>query len=98
MNTTKKESVSKMKFDKTFRQLNTKFEQQKEDKATALAYIAEIDKYIQYADDTSEYDQVKKQVQAFVPTEYNVFALSEDQQQALQNKLTKLNELAESLK
>ncbi len=87
-----------MKFDKTFRQLNTKYEQQKEDKATALAYIAEIDKFIQYADDTSEYDQVKKQVQEFVPSEYVVRGLSEDQQQSLQNMLTKLNDLADTLK
>lgn len=87
-----------MEFNKTFRQLNTKYEQQKEDKATALSYIAEIDKYIQYADDTSEYDQVKKQVEAFVPSEYNVIALSEEQQTALKNKLSKLNDLAESLK
>ena len=87
-----------MEFNKTFRQLNTKYEQQKEDKATALSYIAEIDKYIQYADDTSEYDQVKKQVEAFVPSEYNVIGLSEDQQIALKNKLSKLNDLAESLK
>ena len=87
-----------MRFDKTFRQLNTKFEQQKEDKKTALAYIAEIDKYIQYADDTSEYDQVKKQVQAFEPSEYNVIGLSEEQQQSLQNMLTKLNDLADTLK
>ena len=87
-----------MEFNKTFRQLNTKYEQQKEDKATALSYIAEIDKYIQYADDTSEYDQVKKQVEAFVPSEYKVIALSEDQQIDLKNKLSKLNDLAESLK
>lgn len=87
-----------MRFDKTFRQLNTKYEQQKEDKATALSYIADIDKYIRYADDTSEYDQVKKQVEAFVPSEYNEFKLSEEQKQSLQNKLTKLYELAEGLK
>lgn len=87
-----------MEFNKTFRQLNTKYEQQKENKATALSYIAEIDKYIQYADDASEYDQVKKQVQAFVPSEYNVIALSEEQQTALKDKLSKLNDLAESLK
>lgn len=87
-----------MKFDKTFRQLNTKYEQQKEDKATALSYIAEIDKYIQYADDTSEYDQVKKQVQEFVPSEYNVIGLSEEQKNSLQNMLTKLNDLADTLK
>lgn len=87
-----------MEFNKTFRQLNTKYEQQKEDKATALSYIAEIDKYIQYADDTSEYDQVKKQVEAFVPSEYNVIELSEEQQTALKDKLSKLNDLAESLK
>lgn len=87
-----------MEFNKTFRQLNTKYEQQKEDKQLALGYIAEIDKYIQYADDTSEYDQVKKQVEAFVPSEYKVIALSEEQQTALKAKLSKLNELAESLK
>lgn len=87
-----------MEFNKTFRRLNTKYEQQKEDKATALSYIAEIDKYIQYADDTSEYDQVKKQVEAFVPSEYNELKLSEEQQTALKDKLSKLNDLAESLK
>lgn len=87
-----------MKFNRLEKQVNRNYNQQVQNREEALKLIAEIDKYLAYADDTTEYEQIKKHVQTFVPKKYNEVTLRDDVQQALYHKFNKLHELAESLK
>lgn len=87
-----------MKFNKTVRRQNANFDKQVAAKEECLKVISEIDQYLDYVDDPSEYEQVKKQVQTFEPAEYEDIRLSDESQQILEAKLNHLYELAESLK
>lgn len=75
---------------------NPNFDKQVVAKEEGLKIIAEIERNIEYADDTTEYEQIKKHVQTFEPTE-NV-GLPDEAQRALETKFEQLRELAESLK
>ena len=87
-----------MRFNKTVRKQNVNFDKQVANKEEALKVISEIDQYLDYVDDPSEYEQIKKQVQTFEPAEYEDIRLSDESQQILEAKLNHLYELAESLK
>ena len=87
-----------MKFNRVVRKQNANFDKQVAAKEEALKVISEIDQYLDYVDDPSEYEQVKKQVQTFEPAEYEDIRLSDESQQILEAKLNQLYELAESLK
>lgn len=75
---------------------NPNFDKQVAAKEEGLKIIAEIERNIEYADDTTEYEQIKKHVQTFEPTE-NV-GLPDEAQRALETKFEQLRELAEILK
>ncbi len=75
---------------------NRNFDKQVVAKEEGLKIIAEIERNIEYADDTTEYEQIKKRVQTFEPTE-NV-GLPDEAQRALETKFEQLRELAEILK
>lgn len=87
-----------MRFDRTVKRQNPNFDKEVATKEQCLRYIAEIDQNLDYADDSSKYEEVKKFVQTFEPTEYKEYKLTEEAQQSLQAKLNHLYELAESLK
>lgn len=75
---------------------NPNFDKQVAAKEEGLKIIAEIERNIEYADDTTEYEQIKKHVQTFEPTE-NV-GLPDEAQRVLEAKFEQLRELAEILK
>lgn len=87
-----------MRFNRTVKRQNANFDKQVANKEEALKVISEIDQYLDYVDDPSEYEQIKKQVQTFEPAEYEDIRLSDESQQILEAKLNHLYELAESLK
>lgn len=87
-----------MQFNKTVRQPNTNYDTEVANKEEAIKIINEIDKYLDYVDDVSEYDQIKKYVQTYEPTEYNEMQLTEESQRVLQSKFDRLKELADTLK
>ena len=87
-----------MQFNKVVKQLNPNYNIQINHKEEALRLITEIDKFLDYVDDTSEYDQIKRKVQDFEPIEYQNMVLNDDMQQRLQQAFNRLEELAESLK
>ena len=87
-----------MQFNKTVRQPNTNYNTQVANKEQAIKLINEIDRYLDYVDDVSEYDQIKKYVQTFEPAEYNEMQLTEESQRVLQSKFDRLKELADTLK
>ena len=88
-----------MRFDRTVKRQNANFDKEVATKEQCLRYIAEIDQNLEYvSDDSSKYEEVKKFVQTFEPTEYKEYKLTEEAQQSLQAKLNHLYELAESLK
>ena len=87
-----------MQFNKPVKQLNTNYNTQVANKEEALRLISEIDKYLDYVDDVSEYDQIKRQVQSFEPIEYQNMVLNDDMQRRLQQAFNRLEELADTLK
>ena len=87
-----------MQFNKTVRKRNTNYDAQVANKEEAIKLINEIDKYLDYVDDVSEYDQIKKYVQTYEPTEYNEIKLTEESKRILQSKFDRLKELANTLK
>lgn len=87
-----------MQFNKPVRQINPNYNKQINNKEEALRLISEIDKYLDYVDDASEYDQIKRKVQDFEPIEYQNMVLNDQTQQSLQQAFNRLEELAESLK
>lgn len=87
-----------MHFNQSIKRQNPKFDTQVANKEKALKIIAHIDQYLEYADDTTEYEEVKKYVQTFEPTEYETVTLTDESQQLLQSELDELRQLAESLK
>lgn len=88
-----------MRFNKKFEKKNDAYDTQVANKEEALKLIEEIDKYLDYVDDgLSEYEEIKKQVKAFVPVETNKFELTEEGQRMLERKFDELQELAKSLK
>ena len=72
--TKKMQKMQKMKkiknLSQSMRQRNLDFDKQVAAKEEALKIIDEIDRYLEYADDTVEYERVKKQVLDFEPSEY----------------------------
>lgn len=87
-----------MQFNKTVRKHNTNYDTEVANKEEAIELINEIDKYLDYVDDVSEYDQIKKYVQTYEPTEYNETKLTEESKRLLQSKFDRLKELANTLK
>lgn len=87
-----------MQFNKTVRKPNTNYDTEIANKEEAIKIINEIDKYLDYVDDVSEYDQIKKYVQTYEPTEYNEIKLTEESKRILQSKFDRLKELANTLK
>jgi hypothetical protein len=87
-----------MQFNKPVKQLNTNYNTQVANKEEALRLISEIDKFLDYVDDTSEYDQIKLNVQRFEPIEYQNMVLNDQTQQSLQQMFNRLEELANTLK
>lgn len=87
-----------MQFNKTVRKPNTNYNTQVANKEQAIKLINEIDRYLDYVDDVSEYDQIKKYVQTYEPTEYNENKLTEESKRLLQSKFDRLKELADTLK
>lgn len=67
----KMKKLQKIKnLSQSMRQRNLDFDKQVAAKEEALKLIAEIDKYLDFADDTAEYERVKRQVLDFEPSEY----------------------------
>lgn len=87
-----------MQFNRAVRQINPNYNKQITNKEEALKLISEIDKFLDYVDDVSEYDQIKRQVQRFEPTEYQNMVLNDDVQRSLQQMFNRLEELADTLK
>lgn len=87
-----------MQFNKTVRQPNTNYNTQVANKEQAIKLINEIDRYLDYVDDVSEYDEIKKYVQTYEPTEYNEMRIDEEGQRVLRSKFDRLKELADTLK
>lgn len=87
-----------MQFNKVVKQLNPNYNTQLANKEEALRLISEIDKFLDYVDDVSEYDQIRNQVQKFEPTEYQNMVLNEETQRSLQQAFNRLEELAMTLK
>ncbi len=87
-----------MQFNKVVKQLNPNYNIQINHKEEALRLISEIDKYLDYVDDASEYDQIKRKVQDFEPIEYQNMVLNEETQRSLQQAFNRLEELAMTLK
>ena len=87
-----------MQFNRAVKEPNKNYNTQIANKEEALRLISEIDKYLDYVDDASEYDQIKKQVQSFEPTEFSEFKLTDESQRRLQQMFNRLEELANTLK
>ena len=87
-----------MQFNKTVRKPNINYDTQVANKEEAIKLINEIDRYLDYVDDVSEYDQIKKYVQTFEPAEYKDVPLSEEMQRSLEQMFDTLKELANTLK
>lgn len=87
-----------MQFNKVVKQLNPNYNTQLANKEEAIKLITEIDKFLDYVDDVSEYDQIRNQVQKFEPTEYQNMVLNEETQSSLQQMFNRLEELAMTLK
>ena len=87
-----------MQFNRAVKELNKNYHVQVANKEEALRLIAEIDKFLDYVDDTSEYDQIKQNVQRFEPIEYQNMVLNDQTQQSLQQMFNRLEELANTLK
>ena len=67
----KMKKMQKLKnLSQSMRQRNLDFDKKVAAKEEALKLIAEIDKYLDFADDTAEYEHVKRQVLDFEPSEY----------------------------
>jgi hypothetical protein len=64
----------------------------------AESIIAFIDKYIQYAVDTSEYDVVKRAVKAWKEPTHNKDGVDEETMRLLNAKIERLEALYETLK
>lgn len=63
--------MQKMKnLSQSMRRKNLDFDKQVAAKEEALKIIEYIDKYIEYADDTAEYERIKKHILDFGPCEY----------------------------
>lgn len=63
--------MQKMKnLSQSMRRKNLDFDKQVAAKEEALKIIDYIDKYLEYADDTAEYERIKKQILDFEPCEY----------------------------
>lgn len=87
-----------MQFNKTTRRQNVNYDTQLANKEQAMKLINEIDRYLDYVDDVSEYDQIKKYVQAYEPKEFQEVRLSEEMQRSLQQMFDTLKELRNTLK
>ena len=67
----KMKKMQKLKnLSQSMRQRNLDFDKKVTAKEEALKLIAEIDKYLDFADDTAEYERVKRQVLDFESSEY----------------------------
>ena len=86
-----------MRFRPVKRQ-NTAYNTQVANKEEALKLISEIDEYLDFIDDPSEYERVKKHVQTFEPVEYRTVTLTNEAERMLEAKFDELQALAESLK
>ena len=63
--------MQKMKnLSQSMRRKNLDFDKQVAAKEEALKIIDYIDRYLEYADDTAEYERIKKQILDFEPREY----------------------------
>lgn len=87
-----------MQFNRAVKEPNKNYHVQVANKEEALRLISEIDKFLDYVDDTSEYDQIKRKVQDFEPIEYQNMVLNDQTQQSLQQMFNRLEELANTLK
>lgn len=87
-----------MLFNKTVTQPNPNFDEQVASKQEALNLIAHIDQFLSFVDDVSEYEVVKRRVNAFTPSETINVHLSEDVQADLSREFNRLLEIAEQLK
>lgn len=87
-----------MLFNKIATHPNQRFDEQIASKQEALKIIAQIDKYLEFVDDVSEYETVKRRVQNFTPSETINVRLPEDTQAELVREFNRLLEIAEQLK
>ena len=87
-----------MQFNRAVKEPNKNYNIQVANKEEALRLISEIDKFLDYVDDASEYDQIKQKVQRFEPTEYQNMVLNDNTQRSLQQMFNRLEELADTLK
>lgn len=76
--------MQKMKnLSQSMRRKNLDFDKQVADKEEALKIIDYIDRYLDLADDTAEYERIKKQILDFEPCEY----LDETQSEKVKNEM-----------
>lgn len=87
-----------MLFNKLVTRPNEQFDVQVASKQEALKLIAHIDQYLEFVDDLSEYDDVKRRVNAFTPSETIDVRLSNETQVELSREFNRLLEIAEQLK
>lgn len=87
-----------MLFNKIITQPNQQFDEQVASKQEALKLIAHIDKFLEFVDDRSEYENVKANVLNFIPSETINVRLPEDAQAELSREFNRLLEIAEQLK
>ena len=87
-----------MLFNKIATRPNQRFDEQIASKQEALKIIAQIDQYLEFVDDVSEYENVKRRVQDFTPSETINVRLPEDVQANLVREFNRLLEIAEQLK
>ena len=87
-----------MQFNKTVRKPNINYDTQVANKEQAIKLINQIDKYLDYVDDASEYDQIKKYVQTYEPKEFQHVGLTEEMQRSLEQMFDTLKELRNTLK
>lgn len=87
-----------MLFNKTVTRPNQRFDEQIASKQEALKIIAQIDQHLEFVDDVSEYEDVKRRVQNFTPSETINVRLPEHVQTDLVREFNRLLEIAEQLK
>lgn len=87
-----------MLFNKIVTRPNQRFDEQIASKQEALKIIAQIDQYLEFVDDVSEYEDVKRRVQNFTPSETINVHLPESTQTELVREFNRLLEIAEQLK
>ncbi|MGQ7385679.1 hypothetical protein ACTGVI_11505 [Streptococcus suis] len=87
-----------MKFNNAVSKPNPNYDAQLQSKEEAMNLINEIDKYINYATDTADYEAIKVKVQNYNPAERINYTLSESDQAKLQSLFDRLQELATTLK